>query len=59
MRFYAAIESRNVYYGTLHDPGSEMGALIPFLEKFNHCKEASCVVCQSSDQYIVKAKRNL
>lgn len=44
LKFIAVIKSRNIYWADEHDCHSEVGALIPYLELFNHSDNTQCKV---------------
>lgn len=48
LKHIAAIKSRNIYWAHQHDLQSEVGALIPYLEFFNHSQFSQCEVTQRS-----------
>lgn len=54
--FYAAITSRNVYY---EDSYSNIGALSPNIEMFNHSSIPNCTVSIGSTRYTILATRDI
>lgn len=54
LRLIAAVKSRNIYWEHQYDFQSEVGALIPYLEFFNHSRSSHCSVSQrnGSEQVI-------
>ena len=53
LRYVAVVESRNVYFENMFDCNSEVGALVPVLEMFNHNQQAQCRVEMTSISYKV------